>query len=61
MYIKEFNFRRGVAVAIFSDIMSACLAFAVHAGKPIAELAVKYETTELWPNTVSCGRYDDRW
>ena len=51
-YIKDFNFRKGLIVAIFSGIMSACFAFAVHAGKPIAELARQYNTPVLWQNSV---------
>jgi len=51
-YIKEFHFKKGLAVAFFSGIMSACLAFAVHAGKPIADLAVCYDTPEVWQNSA---------
>ena len=51
-YISEFNFRKGLAVAIFSGIMSACFAFAVHAGKPIAEVARQYNTPVLWQNSA---------
>jgi L-rhamnose-H+ transport protein len=51
-YIKDFNFRKGIMVAIFSGIMSSCFAFAVHAGKPIANLAVQFGTPDLWKNSV---------
>ncbi len=51
-YIREFNFRKGVVVAIFAGIISACFAFAVHAGKPIAELAGQYNTPVLWRNSA---------
>ena len=51
-YIKEFNFKKGLLVAIFSGLMSACFAFAVQAGKPIADLAVQYDTSELWKNSA---------
>ena len=47
-YIREFDFRKGLIVAVFSGIMSACFAFAIHAGKPIADLAVFHNTPELW-------------
>jgi L-rhamnose-H+ transport protein len=33
--IAEFNFRRGVAVAVFSGLMSSCFAFGLDAGAPI--------------------------
>jgi L-rhamnose-H+ transport protein len=33
--IAEFNFRRGVTVALFSGVMSSCFAFGLAAGAPI--------------------------
>lgn len=51
-YVKEFNLKKGLPVAFFSGIMSACFAFAVHAGKPIAELAQQHETPEVWKNSA---------
>ncbi len=35
--IKEFNFAKGILVATFSGIMSACFAFGLTAGKPIED------------------------
>jgi len=49
--IREFDFMKGVWVAIFAGIMSACMAFAIQAGKPIAKLAAETGTRELWQNT----------
>jgi len=49
--ISEFNFLKGVWVAIFAGVMSACMAFAIAAGKPIAELAVRHGAPDLWKNT----------
>ena len=49
--IQEFNFVKGVWVAIFAGIMSACMAFAIAAGKPIAETAMLRGTAPLWQNT----------
>jgi L-rhamnose-H+ transport protein len=46
--IKEFNFGKGLAVATFSGIMSACFAFALTAAAPIAESSAAAGTTELW-------------
>ena len=46
--IKEFNLKKGVAVALFAGIMSACFAFGIEAGKPIAEKAVSLGTNPLW-------------
>lgn len=48
--IPELNFTKGVWVAVFAGVMSACMAFAIAAGKPIAELAVSYGTTPIWQN-----------
>lgn len=46
--IVEFNFRKGVLVALFAGTMSACFAFGIAAGKPVAELAVEYGVNPLW-------------
>jgi L-rhamnose-H+ transport protein len=46
--IAEFDFKKGVMVATFSGIMSACFAFALTAGNPIGEASVKAGTTEIW-------------
>jgi len=49
--IAEFDFKKGVWVAIFAGVMSACMAFGIAAGKPIAQLAVERGTPDLWKNT----------
>lgn len=49
--IKEFSFTKGVWVATFAGIMSACMAFGIQAGKPIAELATELGTPEIWSNS----------
>lgn len=48
--IKEFNFKKGVWVAIFAGIMSACMAFGIQAGKPIADIALSKGTPDLSQN-----------
>lgn len=48
--IKEFNFIKGLWVATFAGVMSACMAFGIAAGKPIAELAVERGVSSLWQN-----------
>ncbi len=50
--IAEFNLRKGIAVATVSGILSACFAFGLSAGKPIAELAVKGGTNPLFQNNA---------
>jgi L-rhamnose-H+ transport protein len=46
--IKEFNFRKGMLVAVFSGIMSACFAFGLDAGAPISDLSASAGTRTLW-------------
>jgi len=49
--IKEFNFKKGVWIALLCGIMSACFAFGIAAGKPIAERAVALGTVPIWMNS----------
>ncbi|MHC4424553.1 MAG: L-rhamnose/proton symporter RhaT [Planctomycetota bacterium] len=49
--IKEFNFGKGLWVATFAGIMSACMAFGIAAGKPIASLAFGPDSESLWTNS----------
>src|SRR5690606_2959138 len=46
--IAEFDFRKGIIVAIFSGIMSACFAFGLAAGEPIKGLSAAAGTGPLW-------------
>jgi L-rhamnose-H+ transport protein len=46
--IKEFNLKKGVLVATFSGIMSACFSYGLRAGDPIKVLARLHHTTTLW-------------
>jgi L-rhamnose-H+ transport protein len=46
--IAEFDFRKGIAVAIFSGIMSSCFAFGLAAGEPIKALSAAAGTGPLW-------------
>jgi len=48
--IREFDFKKGVFVAIFCGILSACMAFAIAAAKPMGELAVEQGTKPLYQN-----------
>jgi L-rhamnose-H+ transport protein len=48
--IQEFSFKKGVWVATFCGIMSACMSYGFAAGKPIAELAVTNGASDLWKN-----------
>lgn len=46
--IKEFSLRRGLVVATFSGIMSACFAYGLAAGDPIKEITIKHQTSPIW-------------
>jgi len=46
--IKEFSLKKGVMVAIFSGIMSACFSYGLAAGDPIKEITIKHGTEPLW-------------
>ncbi|HPO15239.1 MAG TPA: L-rhamnose/proton symporter RhaT [Candidatus Hydrogenedentes bacterium] len=48
---SEFNFIKGLWIAVFSGIMSSCMAFAFQAGKPIMELAQDMGTSSTFSNT----------
>jgi len=50
--IKEFNFFRGLWIAIFAGVMSACIVFGIDAGKPIASRAIEEGTLPLWQNSA---------
>ena len=51
--VAEFNLVKGLVVAIFSGIMSACFNFGIEAGKPMAEAAVKAGMNPLYQNNVT--------
>jgi len=46
--IKEFDFRKGMLVATFSGIMSACFSFGLDAGTPIKNITLLHGTQPLW-------------
>jgi L-rhamnose-H+ transport protein len=46
--VVEFNFRKGVAVAVVSGFFSACFAFGLAAGDPIKEITLRHGTGTLW-------------
>ena len=48
--IKEFALTKGFIVAVFAGIMSACMAFAIQAGKPIAQVALEAGTKAIYQN-----------
>jgi L-rhamnose-H+ transport protein len=48
--IKEFALKKGLIIAIFAGIMSACFSFGLEFGKPIGDLAIgdKFNTNPLF-------------
>ena len=48
--VKEFSFKKGVWVATFCGVMSACMSYGFAAGKPIADFAVTNGASDLWKN-----------
>ncbi len=46
--IKEFNLKKGILVATFSGIMSACFSYGLAAGDPIKAITMKHGTATLW-------------
>src|SRR5579872_3745457 len=46
--IKEFSLKKGVLVATFSGVMSACFSFGLDAGAPIREITLRHGTSTLW-------------
>jgi L-rhamnose-H+ transport protein len=46
--IAEFNFTKGILVATFAGIMSACFSFAIVWGAPIKETSIHAGTSEIW-------------
>ena len=46
--VKEFALKKGILIAIFAGIMSACFNFGFEAGKPIEEIALAHGTNPLF-------------
>jgi L-rhamnose-H+ transport protein len=50
--VAEFDMRKGLMVAVFSGVMSACFSFGLTAGQSIAELATQNGTNPLYANNA---------
>ena len=46
--IKEFNLKKGIVVATFSGIMSACFSYGLAAGDPIKQIALQHGVMTMW-------------
>ncbi len=51
--VKEFAFKKGILIAIFAGIMSACFNFGFEAGKPIEDIALAHGTNPLFQKNPS--------
>lgn len=51
--ITEFNFKKGLLVATFSGVMSACFSFGLTAGEPIGKESVAAGSDVLWSGLPS--------
>lgn len=49
--IKEFALKKGILIAVFSGIMSACFAFGIQAGQPVALLAIEHGARPIFQNS----------
>jgi len=46
--VREFNFKKGIGVATFSGVMSACFAYGLAMGDPIKAVALAHGVPALW-------------
>ena len=54
--IKEFDLKKGLLVATFSGVMSACFAYGLAAGDPIKAITLQHGTPVLWQGLPGAGR-----
>ena len=46
--VKEFDFKKGLGVALFCGVLSSCMAFGLEAATPLADLSAAAGTSALW-------------
>lgn len=51
--VKEFALKKGILIAVFAGIMSACFNFGYEAGKPIEQIALDHGTNPLFQKNPS--------
>ncbi len=51
--VKEFALKKGILIAVFAGVMSACFNFGFEAGKPIEEIALAHGTNPLFQKNPS--------
>lgn len=50
--VDEYDLNKGLAVAVVAGVLSACFAFGLAAGAPIAEAAIAAGAAPLWQNNA---------
>ncbi len=51
--VKEFALKKGILIAVFAGVMSACFNFGFEAGKPIENIALQHGTNPLFQKNPS--------
>ena len=51
--VKEFALKKGIFIAVFAGIMSACFNFGFESGKPIETVALAHGTNPLFQKNPS--------
>jgi len=51
--VKEFALKKGILIAIFAGVMSACFNFGFESGKPIENIALEHGTNPLFQKNPS--------
>ncbi len=51
--VKEFALKKGIIIAVFAGVMSACFNFGFTFGKPIDEVALAHGTNPLYQSNVT--------
>ena len=51
--VKEFALKKGILIAIFAGVMSACFNFGFESGKPIEKIALAHGTNPLFQKNTS--------
>jgi L-rhamnose-H+ transport protein len=51
--VKEFALKKGIIIAVFAGVMSACFNFGFYYGKPIDEITLQHGTNPLYQRNVT--------
>jgi L-rhamnose-H+ transport protein len=51
--VKEFALKKGIIIAVFAGVMSACFNFGFYYGKPIDEITLQHGTNPLYQSNVT--------